>query len=405
MKVWDVLRIALITLGRNKMRTLLTMLGITIGIAAVICTVALGQGGSDQIQAQLSNLGDNMVWVEAGGRNVNGVRTGNGQTKTLRAEDAYAILQSVPQIKAVSPNVDGGIQVVYENQNWYTGYRGETPEFIEIRKWKIASGAMFTQKDVESLANVCVLGNSLVDRIFGHDDPLGKTIRVGGIPCDVIGTLAPKGAAANGNDQDDIIVMPFTTIQHKIKGIDWLDDIFLSAYSPDDIDLATQQIGLLLRQRHHLRAEAPDDFNVRHPEYILNARQETARTFTIMLATTASVALLIGGIGIMNIMLVSVTERTREIGVRLAVGATEKDVRGQFLIESIVLSLLGGTCGIFLGIFASALLSAMLSWPTSVSLLAVGIAVLFSAAVGIFFGYYPAKKASHLDPIEALRFE
>jgi putative ABC transport system permease protein len=405
MKVWDVLRIALITLGRNKMRTMLTMLGITIGIAAVICTVALGQGGSAQIQAQLDNLGDNMVWVEAGGRNVNGVRTGNGNDKTLRAEDADAILQFVPQIKAVSPNVDGNFQVVYQNQNWYTGYRGETPEYIEIRKWRLASGAMFTKKDVENLANVCVIGNTVVDKIFGRDEPLGKIIRVGGMPCNIIGTLAPKGAAANGNDQDDFILMPYTTIQHKLKGIDWVDDIYCSANSPDDIDVATQQIGLLLRQRHHLRPEAPDDFNVRHPEYILNARQESARTFTIMLATTASVALVIGGIGIMNIMLVSVTERTREIGVRLAVGATQEDVRGQFLIESIVLSLLGGTCGIFLGIFASALISAMLSWPTSVSVMAIGIAVFFSAAVGIFFGYYPAKKASNLDPIEALRFE
>ena len=405
MKLRDILRLSLITLGRNKMRTMLTMLGIMIGIAAVICTVAIGTGGSDLVAAQLDGLGDNMIWVEAGGRNVQGVRTGNGQTKTLRLEDSEAIAQSISLIKAVSPNMDGHVQVVNENRNWYTTFRGVSPEFLSIRKWKIATGAMFTSQDVSKLSNVCVLGQTLVTQLFDGEDPIGKTFRVGTIPCLVVGTLQGKGISPYGTDQDDLLLMPVTTAQHKLRGIDWLDDIFFSAESTDDIGVITQQITLLLRQRHKIRPDEPDDFNIRHPEDLLNARKQSAETFGIMLAATASIALLIGGIGIMNIMLVSVTERTREIGVRMAVGATEGDVRGQFLIEAVVLSLLGGGCGIVLGVFATAGISAMLSWPTTISLIAIVVAGIFSAIVGIFFGYYPANKAAGLDPIEALRFE
>jgi putative ABC transport system permease protein len=405
MSAGDIIRISFVTLSRNKLRTMLTMLGIMIGIAAVICTVAIGSGGSDLISAQLDNLGDNMVWVEAGGRNVQGVRTGNGATKTLIAEDAAAIMELVPQVAHVSPNVDGHVQVVYEGRNWGTQYRGDTPEYLIIRRWKMDAGSMFTTKDVETQADVCVLGQTIVEQLFGVVDPIGKTIRVNALPCLVVGTLVGKGVSVTGQDQDDFILMPYTTALHKIAGVTWLDDIFCSATTADDIDVATKQMELLLRQRHHLRADAPDDFNIRHPEDILNARKQAAETFGIMLAATASIALLIGGIGIMNIMLVSVTERTREIGIRMAVGATERDVRGQFLTEALVLSLLGGLSGIIFGIFASAGISAMLGWPTSVSSLAIIVAALFSAAVGIFFGYYPATKAASLDPIEALRYE
>jgi putative ABC transport system permease protein len=405
MNLLDIVRLSLITLGRNKMRTTLTMLGIMIGIAAVICTVAIGSGGSDLIAAQLDNLGDNMVWVEAGGRNVGGVRTGNGTTKSLIPGDAEAILQFVPQIRSVSPNVDGHVQVVYGNKNWGTQFRGNASEYMSIRRWKLASGSMFTSKDVEIQSNVCVIGQTIEDHLFEGDDPIGKVIRVNALPCLVLGTLASKGLSATGQDQDDFVLMPYTTALHKLAGVSWLDDIYCSATSTDDIDVATKQIGLLLRQRHHLRADAPDDFNIRHPEDLLNARKQAAETFGIMLAATASVALIIGGIGIMNIMLVSVTERTREIGVRMAVGATERDVRGQFLIEAVVLSLLGGCCGIILGVFSAAGISALLKWTTSVSPVAIVAAALFSAAVGIFFGYYPATKAARLDPIEALRYE
>jgi len=405
MRFSDVFRLSLFTLARNKMRTLLTMLGIMIGIAAVICTVAIGSGGASLVAAQLDNLGDNMIWVEAGGRNVQGVRTGTGGTKSLIPEDAVAIAEFVPQIAKVSPNADGHVQAVYQGRNWGTQFRGETPEYLTIRRWKMSSGSMFTSKDVESGSDVCVIGQTLVDQLFDGSDPIGNTIRVGTLPCLVVGTLMSKGISVTGQDQDDFILMPYTTALRKLLGVYWVDDIYCSATSADDIDIATKQISLLLRQRHHLRPDAPDDFNIRHPEDILNARKQSAETFGIMLAATASIALLIGGIGIMNIMLVSVTERTREIGVRMAVGATERDVRRQFLIESLVLSLLGGCSGIFFGIFASEGISAMLKWPTTISVVAIITALIFSAAVGIFFGYYPANKAAALDPIEALRYE
>ena len=405
MGVSSIVRMAMRALSRNKTRTLLTMLGITIGIAAVICTVALGDGSSHLIEAQLDNLGDNMIWVAAGNRNMAGVRTGTGATKSLKQEDAEAILRAVPQVKAVAPNSSGHAQIVYQNRNWGTLFRGNTPDFLAVRHWGIASGRSFTTKEVESIANVCILGQTVALNLFDEDGPLDKIIRVNSIPCRVIGVLEPKGLAPWGNDQDDFILMPLTTAQRKIKGVDWLDDIFISAQSTEEIDIATQQITVLLRQRHKLGRDESDDFSVRHPEDILNARKEASRTFGLMLATTASVALLIGGIGIMNIMLVSVTERTREIGVRMSVGATENDVRGQFLTEAIVLSMIGGGCGIFFGIFASAGLSAMLAWPSSVSIPAIVISLLFSAGIGISFGYYPASKAASLDPIDALRYE
>jgi putative ABC transport system permease protein len=405
MGVSSIVQMAMRALGRNKTRTFLTMLGITIGIAAVICTVALGDGSSHLIEAQLDNLGDNMIWVAAGNRNMAGVRTGSGATKSLKQEDAEAILRAVPQVKAVAPNSSGHAQIVYQNRNWGTLFRGNTPDFLAVRHWGIASGRSFTTKEVESIANVCILGQTVALNLFDNDSPLDQVIRVNSIPCRVIGVLEPKGLAPWGNDQDDFILMPLTTAQRKIKGVDWLDDIFISARSTEEIDSATQQISVLLRQRHKLGRDESDDFSVRHPEDILNARKEASRTFGLMLATTASVALLIGGIGIMNIMLVSVTERTREIGVRMSVGATESDVRGQFLTEALVLSLLGGGCGIFFGIFASAGLSAMLAWPSSVSIPAIVISLLFSGMIGIFFGYYPASKAASLNPIDALRYE
>jgi putative ABC transport system permease protein len=405
MSLAGIMRMAFRALGRNKTRTMLTMLGITIGIAAVICTVALGDGSSQLIEAQLDNLGDNMIWVAAGGRNLSGVRTGTGATKSLHEDDAYAILRQIPEVKKVSPNSSGHAQIVYENKNWNTLYRGNTPDFLTVRAFGIAEGRGITQKEVDSLADVVVLGQTVKDQLFGDEDPIDKIIRVNSLPLRVVGVLSAKGISPQGWDQDDFILMPLRTAQHKIKGVDWLDDIFISAQSTTVMDKATDKISTLLRQRHKLGPLEDNDFSIRHPEDVLNARKQAAETFALMLAATASVALLIGGIGIMNIMLVSVTERTREIGVRMAVGATERDVQGQFLTEAMVLSLLGGGCGIFFGILASEGLSAMLSWPTSVSILAIVASVIFSAFIGIFFGYYPAKKAAQLDPIEALRYE
>jgi putative ABC transport system permease protein len=399
----DIFHIAFRSLGRNKLRSALTMLGVMIGIGAVICTVALGQGGTQMVQNQLAALGTNMVWIEAGGRNVNGVRTGNGETKSLTVEDAKAIQTSIPLIASVSPNVDGPMQVVYGNQNWSTHYRGVSPEYFDIRNWPLDRGVLFTSADVEHETNVCLVGKTVSDVLFGMADPIGKIIRLQNVPFQIIGMVQPKGLSTNGMDQDDFVIIPYTTAMKKMKGIYWLDDIYASAVSSDAIAPAVDQIDSLLRQRHHLRPEEPNDFNVRHPEETLQAQEQASRTLTLTLASIASISLLVGGIGIMNIMLVSVTERTREIGVRIAVGATEQDVQMQFLVEALALSLLGGVFGVLVGIATSLGASKLLEMPAIVSPAAILIAAIFSSAIGIFFGYYPARKASQLDPIEALR--
>jgi putative ABC transport system permease protein len=401
----EVIRVALWALARNKLRSALTMLGVIIGVGAVICSVAVGEGASNQIQEQIRNIGDNMVWIEAGGRQVNGVRSGTRGTKSLTMGDLRAIQQQVPLVFNVSPNVDTGAQVVFGNQNWFTFLRGVFPEYLAVRRWRIARGSAFFQSDVDHNANVCLLGQTVVEQLFGQEDPLGKIIRVKTIPFEVVGVLAPKGQSPFGTDQDDTLIMPLTTAQKKVMGIDWLDDIMGSAVSMGAIDSAEKQITSLLRERHHLRPDEEDDFNLRHPADIARASAESQRIMTLLLASIASISLLVGGIGIMNIMLVSVTERTREIGIRLAVGATEQDVQMQFLSEATVLSLVGGSFGILTGIVGSRAVSNSLQWPTQIAPQAILVAVVFSAAVGVFFGYYPARKAAHLDPIEALRFE
>ena len=399
------LRSALVALLRNKMRSVLTVLGITIGIAAVICVVAIGKAGQARVEQQLNNLGDNFVWIEAGGRAVNGVRTGTHGTKTLTVSDAVAIKNQISLIKSVSPNVDASIQIIYGNENWFTTYRGVSPEFFDIKRWFIDQGAGFSQDDTDRAADVCVLGRTVRDQLFGVQDPIGKVIRVKDLPCKVVGTLLPKGLSVSGQDQDDTIILPYTTAQKKLKGITWLDDILCSAVSQQAVKIAGQEAAAVLRDRHHLRAEEEDDFNIRNPEDIIQAQLEASRTLTILLIAIASISLVVGGIGIMNVMLVSVTERTREIGVRVAVGATEGAIQLQFLGESVMLSLVGGAAGVLFGVVGSYLVGRTLQWPMEMSLQAVVIAALFSIAVGVFFGYYPARKASSLDPIEALRYE
>lgn len=396
---------ALGALLRNKMRSLLTVLGITIGIAAVICVVAIGKAGQTRVEQQMNNLGDNLVWVEAGGRAVNGVRTGAHAAPTLTIGDALAIKAQVPLIKSVSANVDGSIQAIYGNQNWFTSYRGVSPDYFDIKRWSVDQGAFFSQDDVDRTADVCVIGRTVREQLFGSDNPIGKVIRVKDLPCKVIATLQPKGLSVSGQDQDDTVLMPYTTVQKKIKGVTWLDDILCSAVSQDAVKLAGKQAGAVLRDRHHLRPDQEDDFNIRNPEDVIKAQMEASRTLTLLLVAIASISLVVGGIGIMNVMLVSVTERTREIGVRVAVGAPEGAIRLQFLGESVMLSLVGGAAGVLFGVVGSVLVGRTLGWPMQVSLGAVVIAALFSIAVGVFFGYYPARKASLLDPIEALRYE
>jgi len=397
---------ALKALARNKLRSSLTSLGIIIGVSAVICVVAIGEGASLTIERAIANIGANMVWVEAGGVNRNGVRTGNGQTKTLTLGDYEAIKARIPLVTNVTPQADTGVQLIYGNQNWHSSVRGIGPAYLDLKNWKLVRGDMFTDQDVDRASNVCVLGQTIVDQLFGdEEDPLGKTIRVNSEPCRVLGVLEVKGQSATGQDQDDNLLMPYSTVMKKIKGQPWLDDIMCSALSAALIDQAEQDITSLMRERHHIRPDTQDDFNLRHPTEIAEAVKASTQTMESLLAAIASVSLLVGGVGIMNIMLVSVTERTREIGLRMAVGARARDVLRQFLIEAVLLSVLGGAVGVAFGTFGARAIANNLHWPTHISTTAIWIAFGVSAAIGITFGYYPAFRAARLDPIEALRIE
>jgi putative ABC transport system permease protein len=396
-------RLALKALSQNKLRTGLTMLGIIIGVGAVICVIAIGEGAAVTVERAIANIGANMIWVEAGGVNRNGVRTGAFGTKTLTLEDYQAIKQRIPLVTNVTPQADTRVQVVYGNQNWGTPVRGVGPEYVALKNWNVIRGGMYTEADVERAANVCVLGQTVVDQLFGLQDPIGESIRVNNESCVVVGVLEVKGQSATGQDQDDQFLMPYTTVMKKIKGQPWLDDILMSATSAGVVDQAEQEIGALLRERHHIRGD--DDFNLRHPTEIAEAVKQSTQTMEVLLAAIASVSLLVGGIGIMNIMLVSVTERTREIGLRQAVGARGRDVLRQFLVEAVILSLIGGAIGIGIGMVGARAIADSFRWPTRVSPNAIALAFLFSAAIGVFFGYYPARKAARLDPIDALRFE
>ena len=404
MSLRAVFREAFRALTRNKMRSMLTVLGIMIGIGAVICVVAIGQAGSEQVQEQLNNLGDNFVWIESGSRAPNGIRTGSHGTKTLTVEDTVAIGR-MPLIKSVTPNVDGNTSVVYGNKNWSTHWRGVSPEYFQIKRWPVTLGAPFTHDDVDHAANVVVIGETVREQLFGPEDPIGKVIRVGNYPSQVVGVLEARGQSGWGQDQDDTLVVPYTMGMKKLKGNPWLDDIMASAVSQDAVNPAIDQIIGLLRDRHHIRAGQDDDFNVRRPDEFIQARLEASKTFSVLLIAIASVSLLVGGIGIMNVMLVSVTERTREIGIRMAIGATEGSVQAQFLGEAVLLSLFGGLMGVVAGVGGSFLLGSLLQWPMSIPPQSIAIAALFASGVGVFFGFYPAVKASHLDAIEALRFE
>jgi putative ABC transport system permease protein len=387
------------------MRSLLTMLGIIIGVGAVIATVGLGQGAQQQVQDQIASMGTNLLYVSAGSINKGGIRLGGGATKTLVEDDMKAILQEVPTISQAAPGAGASAQVVSDNQNWYTRVTGTEPQYFDIRNWPFAQGGNFTSDDVTRATNVVVLGATVQQNLFGNANPVGQTVRIGTLPFQVVGTLQPKGQSGLGQDQDDGVYVPITTLQKKITGQDWLQYIMASATSQSASYAAQGQITSLLRDRHRIRAGQDDDFSVKNLADVAQLADQSSQVMTLLLASIAGVSLIVGGIGIMNIMLVSVTERTREIGIRIAIGATESDVLRQFLSESVVLSLAGGITGILFGVASAVTITRVFGWNILISPAAVVAAVVFSMAVGIFFGFYPARKAALLDPIEALRFE
>ncbi len=405
MDFWNTLRLALRALARNKLRSALTMLGIIIGVGAVIATVSIGQGAEYLVQQGIQSMGTNAVFVAAGSGRPGGTRMGFWAVKTLTIDDMNAILREVPLIREAAPAVVSRVQVVYQNQNWNTGITGTTPNYFRIRSWPVQAGSIFGQDEVDSATNVCLLGTTVAHILFGDENPVGKQIRIGQLPFRVVGVLESKGQSVMGDDQDDRIFAPYTTVQRKISGITWIQFINASAVSREASNAAVAPITALLRERHHIRPGEDDDFFVRTQSDVADLADQTQRVMTLLLGSIASVSLIVGGIGIMNIMLVSVTERTREIGVRMAVGATESDVQQQFLVEAVTLSMAGGLVGICVGLIGSALISNFLAWPTLISVKAIITAAIFSAAVGIFFGFYPARKAAQLDPIEALRYE
>jgi putative ABC transport system permease protein len=400
-------KVAFRALSRNKMRSILTMLGIIIGVGAVIAMVGIGQGASASIQAQIANLGNNMLFVWSGSSNTGGLRGGSGSNNTLMPEDVLAIEQECPSVRATSPGVRANGQLVFGNQNWAasSGIMGVNEKFPDIRAWPVASGEFFTETDVRTATRVCVLGKTVADNLFVGTDPIGQTLRIRNLPFRVIGVLSSKGQSQFGQDQDDTVIIPYTAAQKKLLTIQHVHQAMVSAISPMATSSAEREITALLRQRHRLGPNQENDFTIRNLTDVADAADQSSRIMTNLLASIAGVSLLVGGIGIMNIMLVSVTERTREIGIRMAIGARSRVIRRQFLIEAITLSLVGGIIGVLLGVGASVTISKTLNWPSLVSPLSIAVSVIFSVLVGVLFGYYPARKAASLDPIEALRYE
>ena len=405
MRYFVILKAAFRALRRNKLRTALTMLGIIIGVGAVIAMVGIGNGAKAQVQARIAALGQNVIMVFSGSVNRGGVFTGFGGAGTLTVEDALAMGKDVPGVTAVSPEVRSGAQIMAGNNNWQTSIMGESVDYLIIRQWEIADGVMFSDSDVRSAAKVCILGKTTADKLFPEDDPVGKVIRIRNVPTKVLGVLKSKGASMFGSDQDDVIIVPYTTGMKRFAGVTMLRSINVQAATAEQMAEVQNGIADLLRERHRIQPGRDDDFILRNQQEIAETMSATTDVMTALLAAIASVSLLVGGIGIMNIMLVSVTERTREIGIRMAVGARARDILLQFLIEAVVLSSTGGIVGILCGIGGAKLITVIKQWPTLVSTNSIVIAFAFSAAVGVFFGFYPARKASQLDPIDALRYE
>jgi len=402
------LRIAARALRTNKMRSFLTMLGIIIGIASVIAMVAIGSGASKVISEQISSMGSNMLLVLPGSLTSGGIRLGSGSAPSLTYDDARAIQTQCPAVAIAAPLVRGGAQLVYGNMNWSTAVLGVTPEYLVIRDWPIASGRNFSQSDVDGATKNCLLGQTVAENLFGTEDPLGKIIRIKKVPFKVIGILDRKGQSPQGSDQDDIVYVPVKAAQRKLLGSQFpnsVNSIMVQARSEEDLPRAEQQVTELLTQRHRIGPGRDADFTVRNLTEILSVREESSKAMSLLLGAVASISLIVGGIGIMNIMLVSVTERTREIGIRMAIGAKQRDILMQFLTEAVLLTFIGGILGMLVGVAGAKLVSAFFDWPTLVSFNAIAMAIGFSGAVGIFFGFYPARKAASLNPIDALRYE
>ncbi len=410
MKLWASVRIALGALRVNKLRTALTMLGIIIGVAAVIAMVSVGAGAQARISEQIRSMGSNLIVVLSGASTSGGIRWGLGSQLTLTEDDARAIAAEIPVIEVAAPSVRGAAQAVYGNTNWSTVIQGVTPDYLIAREWELATGKMFGPEDVDAAGKLAVLGDTVWKNLFGDTDPVGQTIRIKKVPFTVVGVLEPKGQSTWGQDQDDLILIPMSTAKKKVLGTTQsnprsVGNIAIRVKDGSLMAEAESQIRELLRQRHRLQPGQDDDFNVRVLAELFAAQEESARVMTMLLGAIASVSLLVGGIGIMNIMLVSVTERTREIGLRMAVGARSRDILAQFLVEAVTLSVAGGLVGIAVGLLSSQTIASLASWTTEVAPEAIALAFFFSGAVGVFFGFYPARKASRLDPIEALRYE
>jgi putative ABC transport system permease protein len=405
MRIAPTFHVAFRALRRNKMRSVLTALGIIIGVAAVIAMVGIGNGAKTQVEAQIASLGRNVILIFSGSTTSSGIRTGWGGAGTLKVEDAEAIRREVPGVIGVSEEVVSTTQVAAGNQNWFTRIFGESADYFDIRQWPLADGAPFTAQDVRSANKVCVIGRTTATQVYGNEDPIGQILRIKNVPFTITGVLTTKGLSPQGVDQDDIVVMPYTSAMKRVIGGTNLRNINVQIGDAGQIEAAQQQIISLFRQRHNIRPGRDDDFTVRTQQEIAEAATATSNVMALLLGAIAGVSLVVGGIGIMNIMLVSVTERTREIGVRMAVGARGSDILTQFLIEAISLSSVGGLLGIVIGIAAAKIMAATWSWPALISPVSIVVSFSVSALVGIFFGFYPARKAAQLDPIEALRYE
>ncbi len=398
-------KIALRALGRNKLRSILTMLGIIIGVGAVIAMVAIGEGAKALVRQQIASLGTNLLIILPGTAYVGGARTGSGGRQNLVAADAWAIMNEIPVVTAASPVLRQTQQVIGGEQNWSTSVQGVAPEYQQIREWQVEEGRFISEPDVESAAKVALIGQTVAYNLFGEEDPIDNVIRIKKIPFRIVGVLGAKGQSGMGNDQDDVVMIPYTTMMKRIMGVTYIQQIVVAAASADLTGEAKNQITLLLRERHKIRPDMEDDFNIRNLSDIAEAASNSATVMAVLLGSIASVSLLVGGIGIMNIMLVSVTERTREIGIRMAVGARSRDILLQFIVEAVVMAAIGGALGILIGIGSSSIIHRVMEWPVLVRPDIAVIALLVSGGVGIFFGFYPAQKAAHLDPIEALRYE